>query len=112
MTKTNLMITILLTTCLQALGQNNNSETADKLKFFIGEQVVNAEGENEKQIIELWKNYLLAGQYGDTNSPYWSFENASVPDEYLWALNLNNIQNNEHETQCKIIGIFAYSNGR
>jgi hypothetical protein len=27
-------------------------ETDEKLKFFIGEQVVNAEGENEKQIIE------------------------------------------------------------
>ncbi len=98
---------IILFTSLTAFGQSNNSETADKLKFFIGEQVVNADGENEKQIIQLWKNYLLAGQYGDINSPYWSFENVTVPDEYLWALNLNNIQNNEHQTQCKIIGIFA-----
>jgi hypothetical protein len=101
-----IFLLILLTSQI-ALGQNNNSETDEKIKFFIGDQVVNAEGEDEKQIIELWKIYLLAGQYGDINSPYWSFENVTVPDEYLWALNLNNIQNNEHQTQCKIIGIFA-----
>lgn len=64
---------LILFTSLIAFGQNNNSEKDDKLKFFIGEQVVNSEGENEKQIIELWKNYISNGQYGDTNSPYWSY---------------------------------------
>jgi hypothetical protein len=91
---------------LNAFSQNNNSVTDEKLKFFIGEQVINAEGENEKQIIQLWKNYISDGQYGDSNSPYWLHENVNFPDEYLWALNINNIKNNNYQTQCKIIGIF------
>jgi hypothetical protein len=97
---------LVLITSINVLSQSNNSETIDTLTFFIGEQVINADGENEKQIIKLWKDYLLTGQYGDTNSPYWSFEKTNVPDEYLWALNLENIKKNDYQTQCKIIGIF------
>ncbi|KOY86402.1 hypothetical protein AD998_09820 [bacterium 336/3] len=94
---------------LKVFGQNNTS--SDKLKFFIGEQVINAGDENEKQIIQIWKNYISSGQYGNPDSPYWSFEKTNVPDEYLWALNLTNIQNNKYQTQCKIIGIFPVEHG-
>lgn len=97
------LVFVVVFITINTFAQNN---TSNKLKFFIGEQVINAEDENEKQIIQLWKDYVTNGQYSDPNSPYWSFEKTNVPDEYLWALNLANIQNNEYETQCKIIGVF------
>lgn len=56
------ILLLILFPNLNAFSQNNNSVTDDKLKFFIGEQVINAEGENEKQIIQLWKNYISDGQ--------------------------------------------------
>lgn len=98
---------IFLFISINAFSQNNIQETSsEKLVFYIGEQVINANDEDEKQIIQLWKEYLLAGNYGDTSSPYWSFENTNVPDEYLWALGVDNIQDRVYPTQCKIIGIF------
>jgi hypothetical protein len=104
MKKYTFILTIFIS--LSAYSQNDTLGISNKVKFFIGEQVINADGENERQIIQLWQNYISAGQYGDTNSPFWLFGNVNVPDEYLWALNLNNIQNNNYQTQCKIIGIF------
>lgn len=101
------IILVLAFLYLKGLSQNSTADqSSNKLAFFIGEQVINAEGENEKQILQLWKDYLLKGKYGDPNSPYWSFEKTNAPDEYLWALNLDAIPNNTFQTQCKIIGIF------
>ena len=56
---------------LSTFSQNDTLGISNKVKFFIGEQVINADGENERQIIQLWQNYISAGQYGDTNSPFW-----------------------------------------
>jgi hypothetical protein len=96
----------------KTFSQNKIQETfIEKLVFYVGEQVINADDENEKQIIELWKNYLTKGTYGDTASPYWSYESTNVPDEYLWALGLDNIQKRNYQTQCKIIGIFKVAQG-
>jgi|FLOH01.1.fsa_nt_gi hypothetical protein len=107
MNKTIITGIIFLFIGLKAFSQNNTQDTlSGKLVFYVGEQVINANDKNEKQIIQLWKDYLLTGKYGDTTSPYWSFENTNVPDEYLWALGLDNIQNRDYQTQCKIIGIF------
>ena len=85
---------ILFLITFKTFSQNNSQDTlSEKLVFYVGEQVINADDENEKLIIQLWKDYLLNGEYGDTNSPYWSLENVNVPDEYLWAVGINNIQN-------------------
>ncbi len=103
---------IFLLVSFKAFSQNNTQDTLSrKLVFYIGEQVINANDKNEKQIIKLWKEYLLAGKSGDTTSPFWSFENTTVPDEYLWALGLDEIQNRAYETQCKIIGVFQVERG-
>lgn len=95
--------------CVQGFSQAENSE--NKLSFYIGEQVTNATDVNEKQIIELWKSYLLAGKYGEESSPYWSFDNVNVPDEYLWAVGVDKIQEKPYKTQCKIIGVFKAEKG-
>ncbi|GAB1308590.1 hypothetical protein KH5_12730 [Urechidicola sp. KH5] len=102
---------ILFPLTFKAFSQNNIQDSlSEKLVFYVGEQVINADDENEKLIIQLWKDYLLNGEYGDTNSPYWSFENINVPDEYLWAVGINNIQNRDYQTQCRIIGVFPVKN--
>jgi len=44
---------ILICFGVTGLSQNNSQDTLDlKLKFFIGKQVINANDENEKQIME------------------------------------------------------------
>jgi len=80
------------------------------LVFYIGEQVINAEDENEKQIIQLWKDYLLNGKYGDTASVFWSFEDSNAPDEYLWAIGIESLRSRDYPVQCKIIGVYPVEN--
>lgn len=88
-----------------------NKSSDSSLVFYIGEQVVNAEDENEKQIIQLWKDYLLANKYGDTTSAFWSFEDSKIPDEYLWAIGIESLRSRNHQVQCKIIGVYPVEKG-
>jgi len=81
------------------------------LEFSIHEEVTNADGEVEQELIRLWQNYISDGKFEDKNSPYWSFENMKVPDENFWAIGVNNLKSREHKVQCKIIGIFKVENG-
>lgn len=80
------------------------------IDFFIGSEVTNANDEDEKQIIQLWKNYLIEGKFQDDNSPYWSFDQLKIPDEYLWAVGIESLQERDYRVQCKIIGIFPVEN--
>ncbi len=81
------------------------------LQFYIHEEVTNADGVVEQQLIELWKNYLTDAQFQDINSPYWSFENMKVPDENFWAIGVNSLAERDYEMQCKIIGVHQAENG-
>ncbi|MBT8180509.1 MAG: hypothetical protein KJO53_02860 [Eudoraea sp.] len=90
--------------------EHKELKSNSKIEFFIDDEVINAEGEAEKLIIELWKNYLLEGKFQDTQSPYWSFDNMKVPDEYLWAVGVQNLNSRKYKVQCKIIGVFPAEN--
>lgn len=83
-----------------------SGDTDNGIVFYIHEEVDNAEGQEEQEIIQLWKDYLLKGKWQDVNSPYWSFENMKVPDENFWAIGMNTLKNRAYQVQCKIIGLF------
>ncbi len=110
-----LLIAVICTFCtsLYTFSQTDiiKEQSKEKLVFFIGSEVNNANDKNEKEIIHLWKDYLLSGKFQDQESPFWSFEKMRIPDEYLWALGVQNLQERDYQVQCKIIGIFPVSNG-
>ena len=96
---------------LLSFSQTTDSTKNGGLEFYIHEEVTNADGEVEKQLIELWQNYISEGKFEDKESPYWSFENMQVPDENFWAIGINTLNEREYKVQCKIIGVFKVENG-
>ena len=90
----------------RALSQEAILNDSSGIEFLIHEEVTNADGEIEQELIRLWQGYIGDGNFQDPESPYWSFENMRVPDENLWALGLPTLNTKEHRVQCKIIGIF------
>lgn len=84
---------------------------SEGLEFYIHKEVTNADGAIEQELIQLWKNYLMDGNFQDTSSPYWSFENMKVPDENFWAIGINTLKNRGYKVQCKVIGIFEVEHG-
>ncbi len=101
----NLAIVVLFS-WTNMCAQSEAAELVNGIEFYIHEEVTNANGEVEQELIELWKNYLTEGKFQDEQSPYWSFENMKVPDENLWAIGINTLKDREYMVQCKIIGIF------
>lgn len=81
------------------------------IEFYIHEEITNANGEVEQELIQLWQNYISEGKFEDKNSPYWSIENMKVPDENFWAIGINSLKERDYKVQCKIIGIFEVENG-
>ena len=102
---------MLFSICNMSFSQTENAESVGGIDFYIHEEVTNANGEIEQQLIELWQNYISDGNFQDINSPYWSFENMKVPDENFWAIGIENFKEKEYKVQCKIIGIFEVENG-
>lgn len=80
------------------------------IEFYIHKEVTNADGEVEQELIRLWQNYISDGKFEDRNSPYWSFENMTVPDEHFWAIGIHKLKEQDYKVQCKIIGIFEVEN--
>lgn len=93
--------------CIEA--QTEAPELTD-IQFFVHEEVTNADGEAERQIIQLWQDYIRAGKFQDPESPYWSFENMKVPDENFWAIGINSLTQRGYPIQCKVIGVFTVEN--
>ncbi|WP_456437146.1 hypothetical protein [Psychroserpens sp.] len=93
-----------------SIAQTNETKSIGGIDFYIHEEVTNVNGEVEKQLIELWQNYISDGNFQDVNSPYWSFENMNVPDENFWAIGIKNLKKKEYKVQCKVIGIFEVEN--
>ena len=103
---------VLILLSIQVIGysQTVDSTSNSGLEFFIHEEVTNADGEIEKQLVDLWRNYISDGIFGDKESPYWSFENMKVPDENFWAIGINTLKERDYKVQCKVIGIFEVDN--
>lgn len=85
----------------------------EKLVFTIGKNVVNAQGAVEKEIIELWKDYITFGTPGDTVSTYWSYQTYIEPDQFLFNFPVARIKNASlpFVFHCQVIGIFPVENG-
>jgi len=94
-----------------SLSQTDETKSLGGIDFYIHEEVTNANGKVEQQLIELWQNYISEGNFQDVNSPYWSFENMNVPDENFWAIGIADLKEKEYKVQCKVIGIFEIENG-
>lgn len=106
-----IIILLLSLTSQFAYAQTDTLEHLKGIDFYIHEEVSNANGEVEQQLIELWQNYISDGNFQDVNSPYWSFENMSVPDENFWAIGIAQLKKKAYKVQCKVIGIFEVENG-
>ena len=102
---------IIFSICNMSLAQTEETNSLGGIDFYIHKEVTNANGEVERQLIELWQNYISDGNFQDVNSPYWSFENMNVPDENFWAIGIEGLKQKEYKVQCKVIGIFEVENG-
>ncbi len=104
--KSYLLIISAIMLLTSAFSQSVKSDSTSNIDFYIHEEVSNADGEVEQELIALWQGYIRDGKFEDPNSPYWSFENMTVPDENLWAVGVNTLEERDYRVQCKIIGIF------
>jgi hypothetical protein len=104
------IIILLLSVSTLSLAQTTSSENKGGIEFYVHEEVTNANGEIEQQLIQLWTDYVSEGNFQDLESPYWSFRNMKVPDENFWAIGINSLKNRGYKMQCKIIGIFEVEN--
>ena len=105
-----IFVSILLITYTLCNAQETDTIAHGGIEFYIHEEVTNADGEIEQEIIQLWQNYISDGNFEDKNSPYWSFENMNVPDENFWAIGIDNLKEREYKVQCKVIGVFKVEN--
>ncbi len=55
-----------------------DSASIGGIEFYIHEEVTNANGKVEQELIQLWQNYISDGNFEDKDSSYWSFENMQV----------------------------------
>ena len=108
----NKILLVITFFSIQMISYAQISDTTEitGIEFFVHEEVTNANGEVEQELIKLWQNYITDGKFEDKNSPYWSFENSVVPDENFWAIGINTLKEREYQVQCKIIGIFKVEN--
>ena len=89
------------------------STQLEPLSFTINSNVKNASEDYSKQIIKVWKDYLLSNEYVRPNSPYWHYEGMQRPDySYIsLLLDLRSIFQNGGEMKCNIIGITPVEKG-
>jgi len=109
MYKTPILFLILASQTIYA--QIDSLQDHKNIDFYIHEEVSNADGEVEQELIALWQNYIADGNFQDPNSPYWSFKNMKIPDENFWAIGIDQLQDKPYKVQCKVIGIFEVGNG-
>ena len=104
-------LVVLISQSLCSAIQSQQTRDAGGIEFYIHEEVTNADGEVEQQLISLWQDYISDGKFEDPNSPYWSFETMKVPDENLWAIGITDLAKRDYKVQCKVIGIFQVEGG-
>jgi hypothetical protein len=105
------LLSVLFFTGYTGFAQTDKTDSQGGIEFYVHEEVTNADGEVEQELIALWQHYISDGKFQDTDSPYWSFENMKVPDENFWAIGIESLQHRDYKVQCKIIGIFELENG-
>ena len=90
-------------------AQNIENDT-NYLNIIIDKNVLNAEDENEKEIIKLWSDYLNSEEYKNPKTIYWDRSEYPIPDYFLWPVNIKNLKNKTPKVQCTVIGIYPTEN--
>ena len=62
-------------------------EETSGIDFYVDQSVINADDPDEKEIINLWQNYIESNQYKVRDSVYWSYDKMVIPDYFMWPLN-------------------------
>ena len=86
-------------------------EETSGIDFLVDTSVINANDADEKEIINLWKNYIESNQYKVRDSVYWSYDKMIIPDYFMWPLNTRTLLTQTPKLQCKVIGVFPVENG-
>ena len=84
----------------------NDSEALPVLTFYTNNSVTNAEEENEKQVIDLWKDYLDSKMFQRSDGPHWSYEDSPRPDQFLFRIQRFLTRPSNQKLQCNIIGVY------
>jgi len=109
------MVFVSFFTCKNQQNQEveeQNIEDVTVLTFKIHASVTNSEDDDAKEVIALWKSFLLSKYFVQANNAMWSYTHSPIPDYYLMKLYLL-LQRNEANlvnTICTIIGVFPVEN--
>lgn len=104
-----LSVIFLLLFAFSLQAQNSKSDT-EHLRLLIDKNVLNANDENEKKIIDLWSNYLNSGEYKNPTSTYWDRNEYPFPDYFLWPIDIRSLKTRSPKVQCTLIGIYPVEN--
>lgn len=105
-----ILFLILFSAITSFIQAQNMEKDINSLNIIIDENVLNAEDENEKEIINLWSNYLNSGEYKNPKSIYWDNSEYPIPDYFLWPINIKKIKSRTPKVQCTLIGIYPAEN--
>ena len=85
---------------------HDEPEALPTLTFYTNKSVTNAEEENEKQVIDLWKDYLNSKSFQRPDGEHWSYEDSPRPDQFLFRLQIFLTKPSNQKLQCNIIGVY------
>ena len=77
------------------------------LTIYTNKSVTNAEEENEKQVIELWKDYLRSKMFQRPDGPHWSYEDVPRPDQFLFRIQRFLTKPSYKKLQCNICLLYT-----
>ncbi|WP_145990421.1 hypothetical protein [Psychroflexus sp. MES1-P1E] len=104
-----ILFVLLFTMTIFSRAQNIKNGT-NSLNIIIDKNVLNAEDQNEKEIIKIWNSYLNSGEYKNPKTIYWDRSEYPIPDYFLWPVNIKNLKSRTPKVQCTIIGIYPTEN--
>ncbi len=87
-------------------GCYGQEQSKTGLDLYIDPSVENVDGEDEKEIISLWQEYLLSKTAYASNNSFWHSPNSRFPDAFLFPLQLREIDQLQFNVQNSIIGVF------
>ena len=105
-----ILLFILFSTITNFIQAQKIENDTNSLNIIIDKNVLNAEDENENEIIKLWSNYLNSGEYKNPTSIYWDRSEYPIPDYFLWPVNIKNLKSRTPKVQCTVIGIYPVEN--
>ncbi len=105
-----LFIVFFLIRCTKTNTAKSNEVTSTGFIFHINDTVKNAEDPDEKEIIQLWRDYLTSGTQYTRENEFWHQEGIVFPDMFLQQLYLRRINLQSSRIQNSIIGVLPAKN--